>query len=133
MIPKECAACGREYAAKRAASKYCSDTCRKRAQRGVRKAPVATSSSPQSDGPGPLEAAAIAELEEAKRLDTVLGQSALALASRIEAGQDTGAGLASLVKQLQTTIAAAVEGANQDADPVDELRALRDKKRGVAG
>jgi hypothetical protein len=43
---------------------------------------------------------------------------------------DTGSGTAALSKELRAVMVAAVQGAPAAADPVDELRARRDRKRG---
>jgi len=77
----------------------------------------------------PLTDAATRELEAADRLDTVLGQAALVLARRIESPMETGASIASMTKQLRETLADALKGAQQVADPLDEIRARRDSKR----
>lgn len=74
-------------------------------------------------------AATRAELEAAGRLDSMLGQVALLLAERM-CEFDTGSGTAALSKELRAVMATAVQGAPAAADPVDELRARRDRKRG---
>lgn len=56
-------------------------------------------------------------------LHTTMGQTALALARRIDAGKDQGAGLASLAKRLQSVMAAAAPRPDQEMSPLQELRA----------
>jgi hypothetical protein len=79
--------------------------------------------------PLPLVAAAERELAAAGRMDTMLGQATLELARRISSPMESGASVASLMKQLRETMADALKGAAIAADPLDELRALRDAKR----
>lgn len=75
--------------------------------------------------------ATTAELEAAGKLDTMLGQQALALARRMS-GEVTG--VAALSKELSRVMAAAVAnmpgaGSAAVADEVDELRKRRNAKR----
>lgn len=135
-MKKVCAACGEEFETASRKKKFCSDRCRLRSHRGqVAVLPGgAEVERPTTPDLGPVEAATLAELEDAKREGTAIGRAALVLARKLDnSHMETGSGASSLAKQLQVTLAAALEGANQTADPVDELRALRDKKRGVAG
>jgi hypothetical protein len=75
-------------------------------------------------------ASTLQELVSAGRESTALGQAALLLAYRIERSQmDTGAGVASLVKQHGATLAEALKGATQAKSGLDELRSRRDAKR----
>lgn len=69
------------------------------------------------------------ELEAAGVLDSVLGQQALALASRIMSPMSTGASVASLSKELRVVMVEATAGVQAVGDPLDELRARRDAKR----
>lgn len=62
--------------------------------------------------------AAKAELAAAGATDSVLGQTALRLAARIDSEQDTGNGLAALARQLQACM-------NQIAAPAAELDPLQ--------
>jgi hypothetical protein len=132
--------CGERFEAKRPSAKYCSDRCRKRAQRspgatgtivalGVAQRPP---DQPEKAGePGSLETAARAELEAVGRADTVAGAVVLALARRLDAASpaETGAAFAALAKELRAALVAAVAGAERAADPIDELRAHAERKR----
>jgi hypothetical protein len=128
--------CPTEFEAKRAAAKYCSERCKKRAQRkpgGVRTAKVVELPAEPASEPAPVvgsvAAATLAELDHAGRLETAVGQAALALARRIDhAGAETGASLAALARQHLATLAEAVKNAKQAADPLDELRGRRERK-----
>jgi hypothetical protein len=134
---KTCEVCPTEFEAKRASAKYCSEKCKKRAQRrpgGVSAAkvlplPGEPASEPAMSGGG-LTGASTAELEAAGRLETAAGQAVLTLARRIDAsGGETGSALASLVREHRAALAEAVRGAAKAADPLDELRARRERKR----
>ena len=126
-MQRTCATCGRSYQATRPNSKFCGDTCGKRARRSPGRA--VKSDEPTASVLVGLEAAATRELEAADRLDTVFGQAALVLARRIASPMETGSSIASMTKQLRETMADALKGAQQVADPLDEIRARRDSKR----
>lgn len=146
-----CQMCGDPFSATRRSAKYCSEKCKKRAQRqpggtaAVRpaveakiralpggKAPEEGPRLPQVEG-GVTDATRT-ELEAANRLSTSAGRAALALALRIdESIRETGPGLAKLVSEHRATMAAALENAKKAADSVDEVRARRDKKLGRGG
>lgn len=131
---KTCGSCGEPFEAKRAAAKYCGERCRKRAQRHpdrVREPEIlASSAEPTSDSAaGELTAATLAELEAAGRTASAAGQAALALARRIDHGaSETGQALAAMVREHRAALAAAVADAMKAADPLDELRARRERK-----
>jgi len=134
-MTKSCAVCGKSFDAQRPTAKYCGGTCRTRASRAG--GPPAVAPSPvvvrivddMLGSPLPLVAAAERELAAAGRMDTMLGQATLELARRISSPMESGASVASLMKQLRETMADALKGAAIAADPLDELRALRDAKR----
>lgn len=122
-MTKRCAACGEPFVAKRAAAKFCGDTCRQRAKR----AGGAAASEPVDSG---TFAATRAALDAVNRADTVMGALALALAAKIDA--TPGAGAAPLAKELRVTLDRALEGVAA-ADAMDELKARRDHKLAAAG
>jgi hypothetical protein len=126
----KCARCGQPFEAKRSTAKFCGGKCRalaaKERSRGVVVTPI---EAPAADASGLVYGATRSELEAADRLSTSLGAKALALAARIDSGQDTGSALAALVKQHDATMAEAVKGAQVAASPLDELRRRRDAKR----
>jgi hypothetical protein len=148
---RPCDICGDSYEAKRPTSKYCSARCRQAKSRGATPlkdvtksetrgitdsdiAPIATLVPDGDDGPGPLESALRAELAAVERDGTTLGLAALALARRVDAGRDTGAGMASLVRQLEATARSAVADVRSEASPLDKARdqlAERRAKRGA--
>jgi hypothetical protein len=117
-----CDSCGEPYEAKRQTSRFCSASCRVAASRGR----VIELPSPNAES-GSLAAAIREELEAVGRADSALGVAALALAARIDAKQDTGAGLASLSRELRATLAEATRGTVRSSVGAmrDELAARR--------
>lgn len=124
-MQRNCDACGGQYTAQRRSSRFCSESCRKKAARGTespRIDPITDDSSVAT-----TRSRVQAELDAAGRAETYLGAAALALADRID--QSTAVmGFAALVKELRSTMDAALAGAKVAADPLDELRARRDRK-----
>lgn len=134
-MQRNCDVCGREYEAKRSTSKYCPGSrCRTQASR-ARQSGGGVVDMPKRTTPRvSVESATTEALEEVGRLESPLGQVAVALAHRLDGGHmDTGAALASLAKQLEATLAAATADAEVAADPIDELRLARERKRAAAG
>ena len=126
-----CTSCGESFEAKRPSAKYCSERCKKRAQRGQRV--VNLPGAPPAPVVGRVEAAAAARLAEVEREDTPVGQAVLALARRIDQGYDTGAGLASLVKQFEASLKSATAGAETEVSPVDQMRDELAARRAARG
>jgi hypothetical protein len=78
---------------------------------------------------GGVFAATLAELTAAGRVATPAAQIAIALAVRIDHGaEDTGSSLAALSREHRAALGQALDGAQQLADPVDELQAQRRKR-----
>ncbi len=130
-MQRECASCGLQYVARRATSRFCGGTCQKRAER-ARAAGIPLRAVPHDDlgaPPSALVEAVTRELDEVGRLGTVAGQAALVLAERIASRRETGAATAALAKQLSATMDKALGGVAKAADPLDEIRARRDRKR----
>ena len=140
-MQRPCDVCGTPYTATRASSRYCSERCKKRAQR----APATQRSGKRHQArpntavvplPQPDVTAGVAEstrrkLDEMGRLDTPLGQATMVLARRLDSSSgDTGAGLASLAKQLAAMLAAATADVRPAGDLLTDLRARRDRKLG---
>lgn len=128
-MQRSCDSCGKPYEARRKTSRFCSDTCRMRNQRAPKsREPV----SPKPSGTD-LQSVTERELAAVGRLETVLGQQAIELAGRISSSHETGAAIASLSKEFRAVMEAAMEGVGVAADPLDELRARRERKRSTAG
>jgi hypothetical protein len=138
-VLRPCDICGTSYEAKRANSKYCSASCRKRASRGAVPLSETVTVLPgggagtDAPGPGPVESALLSELRHAERESSVLGQAALALARRVDAARDTGAGLASLVKQLEATAKAATADVKSADSRLDKARDQLAERRAARG
>ena len=132
-MERACDSCKAPYFARSPLSRYCSPRCAKRAQRTglARSAQGAAMIAEPPAATQEVEAAVRATLEDAGRLSTPLGQVALALARRLDSPSgDTGAGLASLAKQLAATLAAVTVDVRPADDLLSDLRARRDRKLG---
>jgi hypothetical protein len=79
---------------------------------------------------GPVCAKSRATLEAAGRLDTWEGAVALQLAARLDAQvREGGMGVAAIVREHRASMEEALKGASVAADPLDELRERRDRRR----
>lgn len=120
--------CGTEFEARSAKARYCSDRCRKR--KGKADAQVVGLPPPAPDL-GPVTVATIAELRDAGRFETALGQACIALAHRLDhPGLDTGSAVASVAGRLETMLTTATKGTAKATSPQqlrDELAARRAK------
>ena len=133
-MERTCAKCAKPLTSTNPRAKFCSSTCRARKSEAVSARvhilPVVT----PADQPvehGPVYGATLAELVDAERESTALGQAALALAQRIDLAVDTGSGLSSAVKTLGETLTAATRGARRQETALDRVRRQRDEKRGA--
>lgn len=152
-----CYECGEVFEAKRDTARYCSPRCRVRAHRKRKTAMPesvkrATASAvvgrlmdddeeqprePPAEGrvvdePVPMSVyqATKDELLKAGKVGTVAGQSALALAARIDTpALDTGSALAGMVKQLEATLAGVLAVKDDSGDELDELKRRREERR----
>lgn len=119
-MQKSCGACGRVFTAKRLSAKYCSDLCRKRAQRG-KAAPPALPGLPAA-GTGPVERrvrADIAALVTAHPMGESLAEMSFALARLLDSGTDAAA---SVNRELRANLLEMARLADDDDDELaDEL------------
>ena len=70
-----------------------------------------------------------AELTDVGMLNSHQGQIAVGLARRFDAGDDTGAAMAQVARQLRETMASALASREPaEVDPLDELRAKRERR-----
>lgn len=133
-MQRDCDACGTSYEAKTNRSRFCSPNHRVSYARGMRPATVLTVADTPAE-PSPLSATLVGatrrQLEDADRLDTWLGQQALALAEVLASGRGTPAGLSAVSRELRETMTAALRGADAPSSAVmrhrDELAARRAK------
>lgn len=134
MSDRSCLACGASLEGTRQV-KFCANNgrCKMRFHRGARATADGRHDPPEPDGIMSTEAATMLALADLGKLGTPGGQAALVLARRIDRPHlDTGAGLASMVKRLEETLAGLVDGSTAEENPIDELRAARDRKRHAA-
>ena len=127
-MPEVTCTCGQKFTAAKANARYCSDKCRKRTKRAGADV-VELLEAPLDPRVGPIAAAAAVELAAAGRLESALGLTALALATRLDhGGMETGSAYASLSKEFEAKMAAATRGAGRSSAPEvlqDELAARR--------
>lgn len=134
---RACDACGSLYQPLRRTSRYCSGRCRKRAQRSGLAAPKddGAAREERAGRPAPrgtVTAAVVAELREAKRETSALGQTCIALAQRIDAAHgESGSALAALTRELRAALDATLTAAGAQTDVLDELAEAR--RRRLAG
>lgn len=121
-MDKACEHCSASFRAESPRARFCSAKCRKGAFLKRHETPA-----PPAERSGTTTERVRTELEAAGRLETWQGAAALALAERIDSSTAV-MGFAALVKQLEATMKGALDGAKVAADPVDELRARRDRK-----
>ena len=132
-MERACDYCGTMYTPRRSTSRYHSPSCRAQAAK-ARAAGRVVSLPPAGDVPeGALVVATRRELVEAGMVETTLGQQALELARRISVGHDSGSSIAALSKELRVVMSAALASVEDAGDPIDELKAWRDRKRSAAG
>jgi hypothetical protein len=129
-MQRPCDECGQTYAARRPTSKFCSTNCRTRAARRRKAgipAPVRVITDDAPTATGRLAAATLEELGPIA--ETSDGLLLLALAERIDAAADTGSSIAALSREYAARKADLTETAPKAANPMDELRALRERRR----
>ena len=121
---RECSKCGRQMpmenrpGPKRKMCQDCSPSRPRRKSDGV----VEVAVSPvMSAAPGSVFEATRAELHAAGTANSALGMTALALAERIDSGEEKGAGLASLAKQFESVMRSCGPKAEQADDPLQRL------------
>ena len=139
VIPKECVVCHGRFAAKRHTAKYCSERCRKRAQRQLENPlpPAAVTSmgvvklaAPPTEGRG-IYSITKNVLEQAERLYTPMGQAAMLIAEILSSGvQDTGSSIAALIRQYDVSLTKALDGTQQELTPLEKIRREREMKTG---
>lgn len=124
-MQRSCEVCGRSFEARRSTAKYCGQRCRKRSQRLGQVLKLPTSE------PGSVSAVEETRrlLEFADLLNTPLGANLLRLAERLDDRSDTGSALATLSKQHLALVEQVQRGLKTEANPLDEIRARRDRRR----
>lgn len=140
-MTKTCEICKTEFDSQRHYARFCSGRCRARAHRagisqprpGSKKKPKPEPKKREPVNPDGLLEAVRAELDAAGVTGTAAGQHALELATRIVNAPPLNTGVAAMSKQLQSVMADALGPADAAAaapmNPLDELKARRDRKR----
>src|SRR5262245_20090349 len=125
-----CVVDGVQFEAKRASAKYCSPKCKKRAYRGTKIRPL----EPVPDASeSELVASVRSELKDLGVATSSAGRQAIAMAERMSmAVKDTGSSYAAISRELSRLLDEAKAGAIRKADPLDELRDRRERKRASA-
>ena len=123
---EQCAVCSEPFEAKRKTAKYCSPRCRVRAARQ----PKAEAAAPMPVDPdAELWTATLDELTAAGRVASASGQAALLLARRLDSRLvETGSSVAAMVREHRAALADALKSASSEVNPLDELRARRERK-----
>lgn len=120
-MEKPCGDCGKPFDAKRAAARFCSDLCRKRAQR--RRRGSTTAPKPRARR-GPVERkvrADIAALVTLHPMGEALTEMSLALARALDRGESL-MGIAAINRELRENLAELSRLAVDDSDDLaDEL------------
>ena len=120
-----CAACGRDFEAKRATAKYCGSSCRARVSTGAAlpiKAPL------EAARPSGLVESTRAALVAAGRDSEPLAMAAIELAAAIVSPETPSAAKATLTREFRVTLAESLRGAAKASGPQqlrDELAARR--------
>lgn len=124
---RACAACGKDFEAKRSTAKYCGSSCRARVATGsvVPVAKVVPAASVAASG---LVESTRAALVAAGRESDPLGWGALELAETIMSAETPPAAKATLMREFRATMTEALRGAAKSSGPQqlrDELAARR--------
>lgn len=132
-----CSGCGSTFEAKSARAKWCSERCRKQRQRSGAPAEVvdlpAAEPASEVEALGPVEAMTRLELVEAGRLDSVIGQTCLALARRLDSPRaDTGSAMSSVAARLDELLTKAKRAGKSVTAP-DKLRDELSERRAQRG
>lgn len=140
-MERNCDACGEAYEAKSKQSQFCKvpecrrtrARARKQRSRGGEVLELPARESEPSATPLTVEAATLAQLTAADRVESPAGQNALVLARRLDQAMldrlETGSSVSALSKQHLAVLSEAVKDAKVAADPVDELKERRERRR----
>ena len=124
---KSCSVCGSPYEARLARRRYCSDRCRQRRRAHPDLVSAVVVEDPAPVAPGPVEVAVRRALAGADRSGA---PAVLALAKKLDGypASESGSGLAALSRELRAGMRHALAGRPLAVDPLDELRARRERK-----
>jgi hypothetical protein len=116
-------------------AKYCSDRCRKRAQRMPKPDNVVQLRPSAADpgGLGPVEASVRRELEAAGILEGYRAEGAIALAARIDLKEDLGSAMATMIVRLDELMTSLLPAPEPEPDAIDGLKARMAKRLSLVG
>lgn len=107
-MDRKCQACGEVLPADaHRLKRFCDGTCQKRSARGNVVVSFDRGRPPASDSALTVATATSTELELLGAQGSMLGRTAMALASRIDSSLETGAATAALARELRATMEAA--------------------------
>jgi len=134
-MERPCDACAEPYEAKTKRSRFCDRIeCKRerdRVWRAERRAGGVVLPLPAPDGEtDDLAAATRKRLEDAGRLGSPEGHSAMFLAERLMRGaRDSGSSVAALHREYRAAMELALKDAERAADPIDQLRMKTGERR----
>ncbi len=76
-----------------------------------------------------VTAATRTQLVAAGKLETPLGSAAMTYAARLDDPETAASAVAAIGKELRATLEELTRGVTKAGDPVDELRAARERRR----
>jgi len=115
-----CGECEADFEARSPRAMYCSEKCRKAANRRPSKRGVAVDKSAVPERGG-LVSQVAADLVKLGVLDTIPGRAALALAYRIESPMETGSAAASMTRELSRLVEDARALTPKGQDGIDQI------------
>lgn len=118
-----CEHCEEDFEARSPRARFCSSSCRGKANRRPAKRGAAADRPTERKAPdrGGLVSQVAADLAKAEVLDTIPGRAALALAYRIESPMETGSAAASMTRELSRLVEEAKALVPRQQDSIDEL------------
>jgi hypothetical protein len=123
MRTLSCKTCGAQFQATRSDARYCSTRCRVRAHRGTRVTAIPPVMVDE------LVASVQSELAELGLVESAVGQQAITMATLLGSAMS---GHASISRELSRLMDEAKAGAVRQADPLEELRKRRERRRASA-
>lgn len=125
---RACKQCGESIEGRPSGTRFCSSACRNRSHRGEapRAAVVQLVETPAATRS--VEAAVEADLATLSGVPATTIEAALILARAIDAGPESPAGLAVLVRELRQVLTDARSARSVEPDILDQLRARREAR-----
>jgi hypothetical protein len=129
-MKRSCAACGRDFEAKRSTAKYCGSSCRARKAQGKVRASAARPDDQESES---IAEALRAELESLGVLEQYEARTTLRLARQLDSGVIVGAAFVSQSKELDRRVEELRRRAPKADDPTQGAReSVRERRLRLA-